>query len=108
MKKQAVFLVFVIFALFFFSHLAAGAAAPASRVVITFGSFSEREGALFVADDQGFFRKYGLDIKLVHVLGIPYQNTALLGTTNENIRRLKAEDLIDDRFVKKLEQEGGF
>jgi len=28
--------------------------------------------------------------------------------TNESIRRLKAEDLIDDRFVKKLEQEGRF
>ncbi len=30
----------------------------------------------------------------------------LLGTTNEKIRRLKAEDLVDDRFVKKLEKEG--
>src|SRR5439155_420778 len=27
----------------------------------------------------------------------------LLGTTNEKIRRQKAEELIDDRFVKKLE-----
>jgi hypothetical protein len=26
--------------------------------------------------------------------------------TNEKIRRLKAEDLVDDRFVKKLEKEG--
>ena len=32
----------------------------------------------------------------------------LLGTVNEKIRRLKAEDLVDDRFVKKLEQEGRF
>ena len=32
----------------------------------------------------------------------------LLGTTNEKIRRLKAEELIDDRFVKKLEKEGRF
>jgi len=30
----------------------------------------------------------------------------LLGITNEKIRRLKAEDLVDDRFVKKLEREG--
>jgi NitT/TauT family transport system substrate-binding protein len=30
----------------------------------------------------------------------------LLGTTNEKIRRLKAEDLVDDRFVRKLEKEG--
>jgi ABC-type nitrate/sulfonate/bicarbonate transport system substrate-binding protein len=32
----------------------------------------------------------------------------LLGATNEKIRRLKAEDLVDDRFVRKLEQEGRF
>ena len=32
----------------------------------------------------------------------------LLGATNENIRRLKAEDLVDDRFLRKLEREGGF
>jgi hypothetical protein len=32
----------------------------------------------------------------------------LLGATNEKIRRLKAEDLLDDRFVKKLEKEGRF
>jgi len=30
----------------------------------------------------------------------------LLGTTNEKIRRLKAEELVDDRFVRKLEKEG--
>jgi len=30
----------------------------------------------------------------------------LLGQTNEKIRKLNAEDLVDDRFVKKLEKEG--
>lgn len=32
----------------------------------------------------------------------------LLGMSNEKIRRLKAEDLVDDRFVRKLEKEGRF
>jgi len=32
----------------------------------------------------------------------------LLSKTNENIRRLKAEDIIDDRTVRKLEKEGLF
>jgi ABC-type nitrate/sulfonate/bicarbonate transport system substrate-binding protein len=32
----------------------------------------------------------------------------LLGPTSEKIRRLKAEDLVDDRFVRKLEKEGRF
>jgi ABC-type nitrate/sulfonate/bicarbonate transport system substrate-binding protein len=31
-----------------------------------------------------------------------------LGPGNEKIRALKAENLVDDRFVKKLEQEGRF
>ena len=30
----------------------------------------------------------------------------LLGTTNEKIRRLKAEDLVDDSVVKKVEKDG--
>ncbi|MBI4522615.1 MAG: ABC transporter substrate-binding protein [Deltaproteobacteria bacterium] len=37
------------------------------RVVITFASFSERETVLFVAQDQGFFRRQGLDVQLVYV-----------------------------------------
>ena len=32
----------------------------------------------------------------------------LLGATNEKIRRLKAEDLVDDAVLKKLEKEGRF
>jgi ABC-type nitrate/sulfonate/bicarbonate transport system substrate-binding protein len=32
----------------------------------------------------------------------------VIGATNEKIRSLKAENLVDDRFVKKLEQEGRF
>jgi len=32
----------------------------------------------------------------------------LLGQTNEKIRKLKADELVDDRFVKKLEKEGRF
>ncbi len=43
------------------------AAAPLPRVVTTFAGFSEKEGAIFVAEDQGFFRKHGLDVKHVYV-----------------------------------------
>ena len=32
----------------------------------------------------------------------------LLGKSNEQIRRLKAEDTVDDRTVRKLEREGLF
>ncbi|MBI2211983.1 MAG: ABC transporter substrate-binding protein [Deltaproteobacteria bacterium] len=53
------------------------AAPPSASPVVTFGSFSEREGALFVAEDQGFFRRYGLDVKLVHVRSGPVGLSAL-------------------------------
>ena len=32
----------------------------------------------------------------------------LLGANNEKIRRLKAEDLVDDSAVRKMEKEGRF
>jgi hypothetical protein len=32
----------------------------------------------------------------------------VLGMTNEKFRGLKAEDLVDDRIVRKLEKEGAF
>ena len=59
------------------SPLTAVAATAQPRAVITFGSFSEREGSLFVAEDQGFFRKHGVDAKLVHVRSGPISLAAL-------------------------------
>jgi len=45
----------------------AGAAVPPNPLLITFGSLSERETALFVAKELGFFAKHGLDVRAVHV-----------------------------------------
>ena len=40
----------------------------ATQTVISYASFNERTaGALLVAEDQGFFRKQGLDVRLVYV-----------------------------------------
>jgi NitT/TauT family transport system substrate-binding protein len=47
------------------------AAAAPSKIVISYAILSEREGALFVARDQGFFRKQGLDVDLVYVSSAP-------------------------------------
>jgi NitT/TauT family transport system substrate-binding protein len=44
---------------------------------MTTGSLSEREGALYVAQDQGLFRKYGLDVNLVQVRNGPVGMSAL-------------------------------
>ena len=47
------------------------AAQPLTKVVMTTGSFSEREAAMYVAQDHGFFRRYGLDLTFVHVRSGP-------------------------------------
>src|SRR6476646_3759911 len=47
------------------------AAAAPNKIVISYAILSEREGALFVARDQGFFRKQGLDVELVYVSSAP-------------------------------------
>ncbi len=63
----------ILFLIAAFSYLlvlgcpASEAAASFPKVIATFASFSEKEGALFVAEDQGFFRKHGLDVKHVYV-----------------------------------------
>ena len=66
------FLIFLIAALFLFSFPATPlqAAAP-SKIVISYAVLSEREGVLFVARDQGLFRKQGLDVDLVYVASAP-------------------------------------
>jgi NitT/TauT family transport system substrate-binding protein len=57
----------------------AWAAQAPTKVTMTTGSFSEREAAMFVAQDQGFFRRYGLDLTFVHVRSGPVGMAALAG-----------------------------
>jgi ABC-type nitrate/sulfonate/bicarbonate transport system substrate-binding protein len=57
-------------AIVLFLHTVAGhigTACALTKVVVTFASFSEREGVLFVAKDHNFFRKYDLDAEIVYV-----------------------------------------
>jgi ABC-type taurine transport system substrate-binding protein len=44
---------------------------------MTSGSASERDGAVYVAQDQGFFRKYGVDLSFVQVRNGPVAMSAL-------------------------------
>jgi NitT/TauT family transport system substrate-binding protein len=53
------------------------AAQTLSKVTMTTGSFSEREAAMYVAQDQGFFRRYGLDLTFVQVRNGPIGMAAL-------------------------------
>src|SRR5688572_29740601 len=69
---------FMLFAslLFVAAQPARTAQAPV-KVTMTTGSFSEREAAMFVAMDQGFFRRHGLDLTFVHVRSGPVGMAAL-------------------------------
>ncbi len=58
-------------------NAAAQAASAPTTVVISFAILSEREAALFVARDQGFFRKRGLDVELVYVANAPVAMASL-------------------------------
>ena len=60
-----------------FNYASVHAAAPLTKALVTTGSASEREGALYVAQDQGYFRKYGLDLTLVQVRNGPVGMSAL-------------------------------
>ena len=53
------------------------AAQGLTKVIMTSGSFSEREAAMYVAQDQGFFRRYGLDLTFVTVRSGPVGMAAL-------------------------------
>jgi len=77
MKLRLLESLFLIVAVLVFDHLLVHAAAPLAKVLVTTGSASEREGALYVAQDQGFFRRYGLDLTLVQARNGPVGMAAL-------------------------------
>jgi hypothetical protein len=53
------------------------ASALPQKVVITPASFSDREGILIVAQNQGFFRKHNVDAQLVLMPNAPVALSAL-------------------------------
>ena len=77
MKLRLLESLFILLAVLVSDHLLVHAAAPLVKVLVTTGSASEREGALYVAQDQGFFRRYGLDITLVQARNGPVGMAAL-------------------------------
>jgi NitT/TauT family transport system substrate-binding protein len=56
---------------------ASRAAQLPAKVIMTTGSFSEREAAMYVAQDYGMFRRYGLDLTFVHVRNGPVGMAAI-------------------------------
>ena len=77
MLSQRIPCLVLVFLVLGFSPQAAGAATALTPVLMTTGAFSEREGVVFVAQDQGYFRKHGLDVRFVHVRSGPVGMAAL-------------------------------
>ena len=77
MKLRLLESLFLLVAVLVSDHLLVHAAAPLVKVLVTTGSASEREGALYVAQDQGFFRRYGVDLTLVQARNGPVGMAAL-------------------------------
>lgn len=70
-------LLMFLFAVLMANHRTVQAAAPLTKVILTSGSASERDGVVYVAQDQGLFRKYGLDVSFVQVRNGPVAMSAL-------------------------------
>lgn len=68
-----------LFVLFIFaaSSESAHAATSLTKVLLTTGSVSEREAAIYVAQEQGYFRKYGLEVQFIQVRSGPVGMAAL-------------------------------
>ena len=77
MKLSPTHSLILFFSLIALGHQPAQAAAPPIKIVMTTGSFSEREGVVYVAQDQGLFRKYGVDLNFVQVRSGPVGMSAL-------------------------------
>ena len=53
------------------------AATALTKVLLTTGSVSEREAAVYVAQEQGYFRKYGVDVQFIQARNGPVGMAAL-------------------------------
>src|SRR5207245_9957453 len=65
--------VFYVFGLLTFLYPVAANAAdqPVEKVRIAYSGISGSQTAIWVAYEQGFFRKYGLDVELIYIEGAP-------------------------------------
>ena len=77
MNPPSIVVLMLFCAVFSFGYQPARAAAPLAKVIMTTGSISEREGAVYVAQERGFFRKYGVDVSFVQVRNGPVGMAAL-------------------------------
>lgn len=68
---------------------------------MTTGSLSEREGVVYVTQDQGFFRKHGVDVSFVQVRNGPVAMAALSsGETHFHWGSVSGANLSQDLSIR--------
>ncbi|HYA28739.1 MAG TPA: ABC transporter substrate-binding protein [Acidobacteriota bacterium] len=76
MRLRSIILL-ISFSICFNCEVFAHAATQLTKVLLTTGSVSEREAAVYVAQEQGYFRKYGIDVQFVQARNGPVGMAAL-------------------------------
>src|SRR5258706_14534903 len=67
----------ILFAILANSVESVDAATSPTRVLLTTGSVSEREAVIYVAQQQGYFRRYGVDVEFIQARNGPIGMAAL-------------------------------
>lgn len=69
------------------------------------------QSGVYVAQEEGLFKRNGLDVELIHIPSSSRGIQAILAELGEKepaAKAAKPDDFIDMRFVAKLEKEGFF
>src|SRR5215467_2034340 len=93
------------------------AASAHAKTIVSFAGINPRQSPLWIAQEQGFFSKNGVDVDLIFIRTGPIQVAAVsAGSTqiayaatkiqNPLVANLKVEEVIDNRPLKKLEESG--
>jgi ABC-type nitrate/sulfonate/bicarbonate transport system substrate-binding protein len=80
---------------------------PLHKIRIGYPSISSRQGQLWVAKDEGIFRKYGLDVELIFLRGGQVAIQALTGG-DPQAKSAKPAQFVDLSFLQELEAEKFF
>ena len=71
-------MVIKLFSLWFFFLLLAHGPASAEKIKMSFGAITGSQSPMWIAKEQGFFKKHGLDVDLVYIVGTRVGAQAML------------------------------
>jgi hypothetical protein len=100
----------VVIASSFFWPLQAFSATAPAKYIVGYATYTARIMPLWLAQEQGFFIKYGIDVDPVFIRGASLEGMRnvqrLLKSRNPKVGEVKADDVIDNRLMRKLDETG--